>query len=111
MTTGGRAIAMAVPIDEIDTPYPEARDLLTEGLTYNAMGGRYLEALECFDRTLAIDPDFAIAWQAKGVALHNLGRYEEAIECYDRAFALDPGNEGVETLKNLAVEDRVRAGR
>jgi len=111
MTTGGRAIAMAVPVDEIDTPYPEARDLLIEGLTYNAVGGRYLEALECYDRALAIDPDFTIAWQAKGVALHNLGRYDKAIECYDRALSLYPGNEGIESLKELALEDRVNAGR
>lgn len=108
MTTGGRVIAMAVPADEIDTSYPEVRDLLIEGLTYNANGNRFQEAIECYDRALEIHPAFAIAWQAKGVALHNLGRYDEALECYDRALSLDPGNEGIEDLKEITLQDRER---
>ncbi|MDD1715446.1 MAG: tetratricopeptide repeat protein [Methanolinea sp.] len=110
MTTGGRVIAMAVPADEIDTPYPEARDLLIEGLTYNANSNRFREAIECYDRALAIDPDFSVAWSAKGVALHNLGRYDEAITCYDRALSLDPGNEGIEDLREITLQDQERLG-
>lgn len=108
MTTGGRVIAMAVPADEIDTPYPEARDQLITGLTYNANGNRFLEAIECYDRALEIDPDFSVAWQAKGVALHNLGRYDDALECYDRALSFDPGNEGIDELKEITLQDRER---
>jgi len=110
LTAGARVIAMAVQADEIETSYPEARDLLIEGLTYNANGGRYLEAIECYDRALAIDPDFTIAWEAKGVSLHNLGRYDGAIACYKEALSLDPANEGIESLIKLALEDRARTG-
>lgn len=108
MTTGGRVIAMAVPAEEIGTPYPEAKDLLIEGFTYNANGNRFREAIDCYERALAIDPDFSVAWSAKGVALHNLGRYDEALECYDRALALDPRNEGIEELKEITLQDRER---
>ncbi len=110
MTTGGHVIALAVQPGEIDTPYPEAADLLIEGLALNANGNRFIEAIESYDRALAIDPDFAIAWQAKGVALHNLGRYDEAIACYDRALSLEPGNEGIEELKEISIQDRKRSG-
>lgn len=106
MTMGTRVIAIAVNPDEIETPYPEVKDLLSQGLQCNANGGRFLQAIDYYDRALAIDPECSTAWLAKGVALHNLGRYDEAILCYERAFALDPGNEGIASLKDIATDDR-----
>lgn len=107
MKMGARVIAMAVCADEIGTPYPEAADLLIKSLHSNANGGRFSEAIDYYDRALAIDPGCSTAWLAKGVALHNLGRYDEAILCYERASALDPGNEGIALLKEMAEGDRV----
>ncbi len=83
--------------------------------------GMYDQAIEHYDRALAIDPNYTDALNGKGVALASLGRYQEAIEYFDRVLAIDPerptalNNKGV-ALLNLgryqeAIEyfDRVLA--
>ena len=50
--------------------------------------GRYEEAIECFDRALEINPNFAEAWNNKGNVLDELGRYEEAVESKGKAAFL-----------------------
>lgn len=52
--------------------------------------GRYQEAVESYDKALAIDPKYAAAWNNRGLALDNLGKHQEAVESYDKALALDP---------------------
>lgn len=54
--------------------------------------GRHEEAIECFDKALAIAARDPGTWGNKGIALDGLGRYEEAISCYDRQLAIDPRN-------------------
>lgn len=105
VNSGGTAVAIAVSADEITTPYPEAKDLFIKGLTVSTQYAHYNESLAYFDQALGIDPDFAEAWYAKGVALHNLKRYDEAIQCYDRALTLNPRNAAVWSLKGTALAD------
>jgi tetratricopeptide (TPR) repeat protein len=45
---------------------------------------RHADAIACYDRALAIDPQVAQAWTGKGNALYALGRQADAIVCYDR---------------------------
>lgn len=52
--------------------------------------GKYEEAIECYDKVIELNPNYAPAWYNKGVALAKLGRYEEAIECYKKAVELNP---------------------
>ncbi|MFA5221997.1 MAG: DUF3821 domain-containing protein, partial [Methanoregula sp.] len=106
--SGGTSIAISVKADEITTPYPEAKEWFLKGLTASTQYARYNESLEYFDNALTIDPGFAEAWYAKGVALHNLKRYDEAILCYDRALAIDPSNTFVMDLKAMAQKDKSR---
>jgi len=65
--------------------------------------GRHEEAIECFDKALAIDPRSAVAWSGKGVPLRALGRHEEAIECFDKALAIDPRCAAAWNSKGLAL--------
>ncbi len=58
-----------------------------KGLTLSNLE-RYNEAIECFDKAIEKDPDFADAWHNRGVSLGNLERYNEAIECFDKAIAI-----------------------
>ena len=54
---------------------------------------RYQEAIEWYDKALAINPNDVYALYSKGGALHGLGRYQEAIEWYDKALAINPSYE------------------
>ena len=54
--------------------------------------GRFSDALESYDRALAIKPDDAETLYHRGHALANLGRYGEAIEAWQRVLAIDPGH-------------------
>jgi len=47
-------------------------------------------ALECFDRAIALNPDFAEAHNNRGVILHARGRDVEALAAFDRVTALKP---------------------
>ncbi len=70
--------------------------------------GRYEEAIEYFDRVLAIDPNHIGALIIKGLAFDRLARSEEAIEYFDRVLAIDPNHIGALLSKGLALD---RLGR
>ena len=48
---------------------------------------RYEEAIQAYDRAIAIDPNGFSVWNNKAIALDTLKRYEEAIHAYDQALA------------------------
>jgi len=73
-----------------------------------ASGNRLREGIGVYARSLELHPGFGVAWSAEGVARHNRGRYDEALECCDRALSLDPGNEGIDELKEITLQDRER---
>lgn len=52
-------------------------------------GDRLEEAIICFDRILALDPDHAETLVKKGAALEKLRQPQQALECYDRAINAD----------------------
>ena len=74
--------------------------------------GRRSEAMAGYLRALAIDPQFAEAWQGCALTLQTLHFHERAVTCYDRVLALRPDHEEVPILRlnaALAPRDR-RAG-
>jgi len=80
------------------------KEIILEGNEY--LDSRHLSvALDYYDQDIKIDPNYAYAWNSKGIALRNLGKYDEAIECYDRAIKIDPNyadawnNKGVSLRK------------
>ena len=52
--------------------------------------GRNGEAMEMFDKALAINPQSAIAWAGKGVALVNMKKHEDALNAFDKSILIDP---------------------
>jgi tetratricopeptide (TPR) repeat protein len=69
---------------------------LTEAEELNEQGldcfyeGKYDEALECFEKALELNPEYAAAWDGKGRTLNYQQRYNEAMWCYDKALEYDP---------------------
>ena len=51
---------------------------------------KHEEALAAYDKAIELDPDYANAWDSRGVSLDNLEKYEKAISSYDKAIKLDP---------------------
>jgi len=51
--------------------------------------GKFAEALECYDKALAIGPVNSNILSNKGLSLHNQGKFAEALECYDKALAIN----------------------
>jgi tetratricopeptide (TPR) repeat protein len=73
----------------VDEGQMEVWELCNKGLSYDRLG-RSQEALDFYNRALAIAPADATALCNKGVALDNLGRASEALECYRAALRLNP---------------------
>src|SRR6266702_480697 len=51
---------------------------------------RYAEALEAYERAIALDPQDAFFHYHRGNALRRLKRYEEALVSFEQAIELDP---------------------
>jgi tetratricopeptide (TPR) repeat protein len=49
---------------------------------------RYAEALQCFDKTIQINPEHRLAWRNRGIVLNAAGRPREAIKSFEKAIAL-----------------------
>ncbi|TAE78183.1 MAG: tetratricopeptide repeat protein [Oscillatoriales cyanobacterium] len=66
----------------------EVRDWSVKGYFLNRMK-RYDQALECLDKAIEKDSNYAKALAIRGDVLDNLKRYDEALGSFDRAIALD----------------------
>ena len=47
--------------------------------------------IEYLDRVIELKPDFAGAWNLKGLEYVVLKQYEDAIACFDKALEIRPG--------------------
>ena len=54
--------------------------------------GRYGEALEYFQKAIALKPDFAKAHESLGNTYYNLKQYEQAILWYQKSLELNPSS-------------------
>lgn len=52
--------------------------------------GQMERAIELFDRSIALRPDFAEAYSDRGMTLRKLKRFADAVASYDKAIALRP---------------------
>ena len=48
------------------------------------------EAIKDFSKAIKLNPNYALAYNNRGIAKDNLGLYEEAIKDYDKAIKLNP---------------------
>ena len=110
---GAAAPAMRAPAP---TPAPAptgspARELADRALR-RGLAGDLRGALEDWDRSLALDPGYAVGWHDRGVLRERLGDSRGALADYDRALELDPGLASAWTARSachLAQGDPLRA--
>lgn len=82
-----RGTEQGTPLPEVATGSLEALKVYAMGLkAYN--GTVPLEALTLFQRAVALDPDFALAWIGIARSLNRLGELEQAQAASERALAL-----------------------
>ena len=75
------------PLEQATTPSLEALQSYTAG--YSEMGqGQFLAAVPLFERAVALDPDFAMAYLFLGIAFNNAGDIERSREYGRKAFGL-----------------------
>ena len=67
----------------------DTQEIMKKGMSFLETG-KYEEALDCFEKLLASNPDNPDIWNKKGVALRSLGRYDEAIESFNKALEISP---------------------
>jgi DNA-binding response OmpR family regulator len=68
-----------------------------KGLDLYYKQGKFMDAIQCFDRVLELEP-------GQGICLKELGRYEEAIQCFDRVITLSPSNPEIYYFKGECLE-------
>src|ERR1700693_2107484 len=75
------------PLEQATTPSLEALQNYTAG--YSEMGqGQFLAAVPLFERAIALDPNFVMAYFMLGIAFNNAGDIERSREYTHKAFGL-----------------------
>ncbi len=59
------------------------------GNSYSALEN-YDQAVECFKRSIDLQPDFPDAHVNLGIAYYHLGQHQPELNCYDRALEINP---------------------
>jgi tetratricopeptide (TPR) repeat protein len=95
--TGGNMTSTAAPL-----PSSDATALYDKGNALNKLNDytQAKQAIQYFDKALAIDPNYRDALGGKAYALDTLGNYTQAIQYYDKALSIDPNDKT--TLYNKA---------
>ena len=52
--------------------------------------GKLDEAIEAYNKSISLKPDYAEAYSNMGLALKDQGKLDEAIEAYNKAISLKP---------------------
>ena len=71
---------------------------------------KFEEAIEIFERVLAMNQKIPEVWNNRGVALYGLGRLEESVQSYDRCLAIDPEKSGCSEEQGLFAEKPKETG-
>ncbi len=86
----GRSHELAALWEEKAAASKEPSDWFQAGYYFDEINKEHARAIDCYDKSLELNPKDAVAWSNKGNPLIKLGRYEEALTCYDKSLELNP---------------------
>lgn len=96
------SIANTPVVPLVTGPVLEAMRWVNAGAGLNALG-RHQQALPCYDRAMALDPDHELAWVHRGVSLEALGRGEDALACCDHVIQRNAHSEPALLTKGMML--------
>jgi tetratricopeptide (TPR) repeat protein len=99
------ALAIGLAFAYVASRPNRADGLVQEGRTLMTPG-HYQEAVDRFNRALALDPSRQDVFKDLGLAYQNLGNADEALDNYEKALLVDPRQ--AEVLTNRATLYRSR---
>ena len=79
------------------------RSIYYEGIV-NSVQGKDIEAIECFDRSLAIDSFQSHVYYRRSLAYYNLGEYAKAVSDINNAINLGLEDDDVKELKAKLIK-------
>ncbi len=82
-----------------------AKDWLKQGILMGKKGN-FDQAIECFNRSLEINPRLDKAYQNRGIAWSKKGDFKRAIADFNMALEINPRNTAVSHYKRIALEDQ-----
>lgn len=65
--------------------------LYKQALSYMEQGDKQM-AIEFFNKTIEMDPNYGPAWNDMGIVYMELKNYDEAFKCFDNVMRIDPSN-------------------
>ncbi|WP_372721234.1 tetratricopeptide repeat protein [Novipirellula sp.] len=86
----GRIHELAALWEERAAASNAASDWFHAGYYFNTINKDAATAINCYDKSIEIDPHNGYAWSNKGASLSELARYTEALNCSDKAIKLGP---------------------
>lgn len=76
------------------------------GLMYDGNKGNYEKALECFNKSIEMNPDNARVYYSMGLVYDDTGSFDRAIECYQKSLEIDPNDVKVYIGLGNAFEEK-----
>ncbi len=86
-------LVMQLSFDERASTIAQTTDIWYKMGVDFYQSSKYKEAIEAFDKAIAIDPNIKNAWALKGMSHSQLGENEKAIESYKNSIRVYPNNE------------------
>ena len=100
---------------ELERALPMARHMISnhpeQPMLHNILGamlastGQSNEALQCYQKALAIEPEFSDALHNKGSALSAMERWPEAVEVYQQLYAQNPEDAELQYLLGMSLHN------
>ncbi len=76
-----------------------------KGRNYDALG-EYYKAIECFNKSIELNPKYDVAWNNLGCTyLIGLGNAKKALKCFNKAIKLNPHQGNYKENRNLVLAE------